>query len=38
MLGRQVGDCHAGLANQLFRLIVVVNTAQDGALFVGAIV
>ena len=27
--GRQVGDCDAGLSNQFFRLIILVNSAQN---------
>ena len=30
---RQVHDCNRGLANQLFRLVILVNTAQNDAIF-----
>ena len=35
---RQVGDGDAGLADQLFRRIVVVNTAQNHAIRAGSVV
>ena len=35
---RQVGDGDAGLADQLFRHIVVVNTAQNHAIRAGSVV
>ena len=35
---RQIGDCQQGLANQLFRLVIGVNSAENGALRAGSVV
>ena len=36
--GGQIGDGHAGLANQLFRLVIGVDSAQNGALVARSVV
>ena len=36
--GRQVDDGDAGLADQFLRLVILVDTAEDGALRAGAVV
>ena len=36
--GRQVGDGDQGLAYQFFRLVVSVNTGEDGTVFAGAVI
>ena len=35
---REVSDCNEGLAYQLFRLIVCMNTGKDGAVGAGSVV
>ena len=35
---RQIGDCDAGLSNQLLRLIIVVNTTQNDPIYAGSVV
>ena len=36
--GRQIGDGEQGLAHQFFRLIISVNSAQNGAFYAGSVV
>ena len=36
--GGQVGDGEQGLAHQLFRLVISVDTTQNGALCAGSVV
>ena len=35
---RQVHDCNHGLANQLLRLVILVNTAQNDAIFAFSVI
>ena len=36
--GRQVRNGDAGLSNQLFRLIILVNSAQNDPIYAGSVV
>ena len=36
--GREVGDSDAGLANQLLRLIILVNTTQNHPICAGSVI
>ena len=35
---RQIGDCNAGLTDQFFRLILIVNTTQNDPIYAGSVV
>ena len=35
---RQIGDCNAGLTDQFFRLIILVNSAQNDPISAGSVV
>ena len=36
--GRQICDCNTGLANQFFRLVICVNSAQNGPFCAAAVI